>query len=200
MSIHDFADQLAYSHKQADEPYWQQVYGQAFPDMVSSVDLRQDGWHQKAGRDRAVVLSTGRTLYIDEKVRKEAYDDIAVEVWSVYPRQGHRPWSPVSGAVPGWAAMPKDCDFLAYAFEPTRTCHLFPFFGLRAAWEKHGATWRTKAEQSEAGFRWILADNERYWSVSIAVPTPVLRSAINDALTITWQDDSDVNSTHMESR
>ena len=51
MTVHRFADSLAYSHSEADAPYWLEVYQQAFPDMVDMIDLRSHGWHQKAGRD-----------------------------------------------------------------------------------------------------------------------------------------------------
>jgi hypothetical protein len=187
MTVHQLRDSLEYSHSQADAPYWQEVYRLAFPDAVSTVDLRHDGWHQKAGRDRAVILSTGRSVFIDEKVRRETWDDIAIEVWSVYPKAGSRPWPPRDGAIPGWGAKPLDCDYLAYAFESSQTCHLFPFLGVRAAWEKHGAMWRQKATLKEDGFRWIEADNDRWWSVSIAVPIVTLRQCIEDSLTVTWE-------------
>lgn len=191
MTTHDFNRSLGYSHSQADEPYWQIVYKQAFPDMVSCIDLRHDGWHQKAGRDRAVILSSGRAVYVDEKVRRDAYDDVAVEVWSVYPEEGQRPWPPDDRAIPGWGRKPLDCEYLAYAFEATQTCHLFPFLGLRAAWEKHARTWIEKASVEEDGYRWVEAKNRRrngsrYWSVSIAVPIVTLRKYIEDALVVTW--------------
>lgn len=186
MAIHDFGEQLAYSHEQADACYWPEVYQQAFPDMVHSLDLRHDGWHQRAGRDRAVILASGRSIFIDEKVRSRAWDDIAIEVWSTYPARGSPPFRPVPGAVPGWGAKPLDCDFLAYAFEPIRTCYLFPFLGIRAAWEKHRAAWIRKANDEVGGFRWIVASNRRYNTISVAVPTAELQASIADALTVQW--------------
>lgn len=186
MTVHDLRSSLAYSQSQSDATYWQEVYREAFPDAVSTVDLRHDGWHQKAGRDRAVILSTGRSIFIDEKVRRKQRDDIAIEIWSVYPLFGERPWPPRDGAIPGWGAKAMDCDFVAYAFEPTQTCHLFPFLGIRSAWQKHGAMWRQKADGREDGFEWVEARNKRYWSVSIAVPIVTLRQCIDDSLTVTW--------------
>jgi hypothetical protein len=186
MSIHDFDRQLAYSHRHADAPYWQDVYRQAFPDMATCLDLRHDGWHQRAGRDRAVVLTSGRMIYIDEKVRRRAYDDIAVEIWSTYPLNGEPPYSPVPGAVHGWGAKPLDCDFLAYAFETLRVCYLFPFLGVRAAWAKHARMWIGKATEEEDGYRWVEARNGRYKTISIAVPIGILQQCMNDALTVCW--------------
>ena len=186
MTVHDFAERLAYSHDQADKPWWKTVYERAFPDMVSMVDLRHDGWHQRAGRDRAIVLSSGRTIWVDEKVRGESYDDIAVEVWSQYPKDGVQPYRQVDGAKPGWAREPKDCDWLAYAFEPTSTCFLFPFLGVRAALEKHKRDWVDHANTETDGFMWVVAENRRYKTISIAVPVWILQGAITDAMTITW--------------
>jgi len=189
MTVHGFDERLAYSHDQADAPYWPEVYRQAFPDMVHSLDLRHDGWHQRAGRDRAIILTSGRSVFIDEKVRSEAYDDILVEVWSRYPPGGSKPYRQVATAEPGWGVKPLDCDFLAYAFEPSRTCFLFPFLGIRAAWAKHGSMWRGKATSNEGGFRWIVARNQRYNTISIAVPTRILQECVNDALTVCWTGD-----------
>lgn len=187
MTVHDFDERLSFSHGQADQPWWDTVYRKAFPDLVATVDLRADGWHQRAGRDRGIVLSSGRTIYVDEKVRSEAYDDIAIEIWSVYPLRGREPYGPIEGATPGWARKPLDCDWLAYAFEPTATCYLFPFLGLRAALEKHKRVWVDNACANSNGFRWIVAKNSRYNTISIAVPVWILREAITDALTISWK-------------
>lgn len=183
---HDFAASLAYSHEQADQPWWDTVYRRAFPDFTTSVDLRADGWHQRAGRDRAIVLTSGRTVYVDEKVRSEAYDDVAVEVWSVYPKAANPPYPPVPSAKPGWARKPLDCDWLAYAFVPTQTCYLFPFLGVRAAFASYGSVWVEAATAKRDGFGWVVAKNNRYDTVSIAVPIWTLRSAIADATTVTW--------------
>lgn len=186
MKVHDFQSSLAYSHAQSDQPWWGEVYRRAFPDMVGMADLREDGWHQRAGRDRAIVLSSGRTVYVDEKVRTEVYDDIAIEIWSQYPLNGQPPYRPVPEAKEGWARKPLDCDWLAYAFVPTATCHLLPFLGIRAAMEKSRMGWIRNADAEENGFRWIVAPNRRYQTISIAVPIWILRGAIEDAMTITW--------------
>ena len=186
MTVNDFGERLRYSHGQSDAPYWPAVYRQAFPDMVHLLDLRHDGWHQRAGRDRAVILASGRSVYIDEKVRSKDYQDILIEVWSTYPKTGAIPYPLTPGAAPGWGVKPLDCDFLAYAFEHSRICYLLPFLGIRAAWAKHGAMWRSKATDEEGGFRWVKAPNRTYNTISIAVPTKILQDCVNDALTVCW--------------
>lgn len=186
MTVHDFDRQLEYSHGQSDAPYWQEVYQQAFPDMVHLLDLRHDGWHQRAGRDRAIILASGRSIFVDEKVRSKDYQDILVEVWSAYPLAGHKPYPPHASARPGWGVKPLDCDFLAYAFERSRTCYLLPFLGIRAAWKKHAAMWIGKASTREGGFEWVEARNRTYKTISIAIPVRVLQDCVNDALTVCW--------------
>lgn len=186
MTAHDFEQQLGYSHRQSDAPYWPKVYKQAFPDMETLIDLRHDGWHQRAGRDRAIVLRSGRMIYVDEKVRRRAYEDILIEVWSSYPKDGQPPYRPVRGAYEGWGVKPLDCDFLAYAFEQTQICYLFPFLAIRAAWAKHARMWIGKATSQEDGFRWVVAHNRLYDTISIVMPTRFLQDCVNDALTICW--------------
>lgn len=188
---HDFGEELGFSHSLSDAPWWEEVYRQAFPDMETMVDLRSDGWHQKAGRDRAVILKNGRAIYIDEKGRRKSYNggDMLVEVWSVYPKDGRAPYpTPEPGlpSSPGWARKPLDTDYLAYAIVPLKTCYLFPFQGIRAAWEKHCAMWGNKATAEEDGFRWVPAPNNGYNTISIALPLKTFTECINDALAITW--------------
>lgn len=198
MTVHNFDESLAYSHSQSDQPWWQQVYRQAFPDMVSMVDLRADGWHQRAGRDRAIILSSGRALYIDEKVRTRDYGDMLLEVWSKYPHIGRPPypdrhddgtaveWRNGRRAEPGWAMKPIDCDWLAYAIEPTATCYLIPFFGLRAAMAKSLDRWQRHATAKRHGIAWRVSKNRDYLTVNIVLPLDLLKKAIEAALTVTW--------------
>lgn len=186
MTVHDFGDSLEYSHRQSDQPWWADVYRRAFPDMVEMVDLRRNGWHQKAGRDRAVILSSGKPVYVDEKVRKGQWPDICVEIWSTYPKNAAPPYPTVPDAAPGWAAKPLDCDWLAYAFVPSATCYLFPFLGIRAAYERKGHVWADWASQKRGGFRWVVASNTRYDTVSIAVPIATLQAAVTNAMTVSW--------------
>lgn len=188
MIVHGFGDRLAYSHEQADQPWWEEVYRVAFPDMLSMVDLRHDGWHQKAGRDRAIVLGSGKTIYVDEKARSETYPDILIEVWSIYPKSKPPSLECVTGAKPGWAADgSKDCDWLAYAFVPTRVCHLLPFLAVRAALERFKTAWAACASSKTLGFRWVPGENGSYTTWSIAVPITRLKSQMSEALTVHWQ-------------
>lgn len=193
-----FHDDLAFSHSLSNEPWWETVYRRAFFDFKVMVDLRADGWHQRAGRDRAIVLSTGRTLYVDEKGRRDDWPDVLVEIWSEYPKVAKQAAYPATrGSVNGWSRKPLDCDYLAYAIVPARTCYLFPFLGVRAAVVKHGQRWSDEAgrafERRESGLscrgfvQWAVSKRNRtYDTVNLAVPVGQLHAAIGDALTVRW--------------
>lgn len=178
MTIHQFTDSLAYSHAQADAPYWLPVYRKAFPTLRACVDVRADGWHQRAGVDRVLTLADSSVVRVDEKVRRESWPDIALEVLSDEKRE-----------TPGWACKDALCDYIAYAFEPTRTCYLLPFLLLRRSLELNKRDWWFAAKASREGFRLVRAQNTTWTTLSLAVPIDVLLNAIRDAMVITWTTD-----------
>lgn len=167
---HNFAESLSFSHDQADLPMWGEVYRNAFPTFAGMTCVRSDGWAQRGGIDRVVTLSSGKSLHIDEKVRKKDYGDILIEYWSDEERR-----------VPGWIAKDLACDFIAYAFLPSRTCYLLPFHQLRLAWKNNGKEWVGRYKKT-------VADNGSYQTVGVAVPIPELLDKIKRAMVITWQE------------
>jgi hypothetical protein len=179
MTVHDFGRSLEWSHSMEDAPWWELVYRAAFPTMTTYVSVRGDGWAQRGGIDRLVVLGSGRVIMIDEKVRSKDYGDIFLEVWSDAERK-----------VPGWAMKDLACDYVAYAFEPSATCYLLPFLDLRRALGLNKHRWGTMARKGEAGFSVRRAENRtngRSWTtVGVCVPINELLAAIRDALVIQW--------------
>lgn len=173
--VHAFAESLAASHAQADAPWWGEVYESAFPGLLSMSSVRNDGWAQRAGIDRVLVLSSGKVLTVDEKVRAKDYGDILLEIWSSEKHQ-----------TPGWVRKDLACDFIAYAFVPSRRCYLLPFPALYRAWKIHAQDWWPKAQESRGGFRRVEAKNEGYTTVSVAVPTDTLLSAMGKAMVVEW--------------
>lgn len=172
---HNFATSLAVSKETEDAPWWHEIYSRAFPGYLGSVSVRDDGWAQRGGIDRVITLKSGKTITVDEKVRRQAWSDIALERWSDRQRR-----------IPGWVQKDLACDFIAYAFVPTQTGYLFPFLMLRRAWLEHGREWCSMAEREEGGFHVVLADNGRYVTESIAVPVATLLSAVREAMTVSW--------------
>jgi hypothetical protein len=169
MTVHTFARSLALSSEQADNPIWQQVYRKAFPSLAAATCVRQDGWAQRGGIDRVLVLASGKTLNVDEKVRAVDYGDVLLEYWSNAERR-----------VPGWVAKDLACDYIAYAVLPTRRCYLLPFNTLRLVWRDNCSVWVGRYPR-------VNADNGTYTTVSVAVPKEVLFDALRDAMTIEWE-------------
>jgi hypothetical protein len=170
LEAHDFRKSLALSHEYADAPWWFEVYRAAFPGLQSAVSVRADGWAQRGGIDRVLTLSSGKTQTVDEKVRAQDWPDILLERWSDKAQKK-----------PGWIQKDLACDFLAYAFIPSRTCYLYPFPSLRAAWLKYGREW---CERYPA----VLAQNKGYVTESVPVPIDVLNAALLDAMRVTWSE------------
>lgn len=176
---HNFADSLAKSHAQADAPWWGIVYRNAFPDFVSMVCVRKDGWAQRGGIDRVITLESGKTITVDEKVRDGDWPDILWEYWSNHGKR-----------VRGWCAKALACDYIAYAFIPTQVCYLLPALQIRRAWRMYGREWVGKGETGTDGFCIVDARNDGYVTRSVAVPIEVTLSAIRDALIARWENPS----------
>lgn len=166
LAVHDFRRQLAYSETASDEPFWNAVYRKAFPNMVNHMVCSGNTQSQRMGIDRLILLSSGRTLSVDEKKRREEYDDILLEYVSV----------DTTGA-PGWMEKDLAIDYIAYAFMRTQRVYLFDWPMLRRAWLHYKSVWLAKYPK-------ITAQNNGYKTLSLAVPIEVVRNAVNTAMII----------------
>jgi hypothetical protein len=166
MTVHDFEERLAWSGRAGEEPFWEAVYRKAFPNLAGLTKCARGTEAQRMGIDRLLLLGNGQTLKIDEKKRGREYSDILLERIS----------STKTGA-PGWMEKDLAIDYLAYAFLPSKRCHLFPWYMLRRAWLHYREKWI--AEHKE-----IRAVNEGYETISVAVPTLTLRAAVAKAALI----------------
>lgn len=162
--VANFQADLEFSHACSDEQFWLDVYQQVFPDLAAIVDVRKDGWAQRGGIDRLLVTSAGREWKVDEKVRRQSWPDILLEIYSDDKR-----------LTPGWVTKDLACDFIAYAFLPTKECYLMPVAQLQRAWRKHGSRW-----QEEYGTK--RAANDGYWTLSCPVPIPELMHKISQSM------------------
>jgi hypothetical protein len=177
--MNNFNQDLDFSHSMSDKPWWEKVYKKAFVDFSVMHNVRDDGWAQRGGIDRQVILKGGKVINIDEKVRRDDYGDIILEYWSNEEQK-----------VPGWIAKDLACDFIAYAIEPSQKCYLLPFPVLRVVWRDNRGDWVNKALANVAGFKIVRAKNPNYTTVSLAVKTDILLSSIRDAMVITWENDA----------
>ena len=163
---HIFADSLARSQAYAQAPWWLDIYRRAFPTLVSAVSVRDDGWAQRGGIDRVLTLACGRVFTVDEKVRTNDWPDILLEQWSDEERRS-----------PGWIQKPLACDFIAYAFAPSRRCYLLPVALLQRAWRLNGRHWIKHHGQRRAR-------NVGYVSTSVPVPISVIEVAMAAAMLV----------------
>jgi hypothetical protein len=165
---HNFKECLYFSHHAEALPLWRACYSQWFPGHVACTSHRADGQFQRLGVDRSVVLSTGKQVFVDEKVRRrnlktgKVYEDIALEFVS----------NTRSGA-PGWVCKALLADFIAYAIAPLGIAYLLPVLQLQAAWQRHGTEWRGR-------YKLVEAENEGYWTLSTAVPHKALFAAMGN--------------------
>jgi len=168
-TIHDFHEDLVVSEAIALEPWWEEVYRRAFP-YFKSMELVPSGTpEQLDGIDRIIRLEGGGVIYVDEKVRHVDYDDILLELWSSEERKTF-----------GWAGKSLRCDYIAYAFLPSKRCYLFPFPQLQRALWKHWDEWNRDCKK-------VKAPNPGYTTTSLAVPIAALQQAITEAGFVQWE-------------
>src|SRR3990172_3716538 len=136
VTTHNFKASLALSRGYADAPWWEEIYRQAFPSFAAMAYVADDCPAQRDGVDRVVTTSGGHVYRIDEKVREKDWNDFFLEYWSDEGRQ-----------LRGWVAKDLGCNYIAYAFVPSRTCYLLPFQLLRCAWRRHHREWVEKFRQ-----------------------------------------------------
>jgi hypothetical protein len=180
MKVNDFKTDLEWSEAQHTQDWWLPYYKVAFPDMVRIEGVSGPSPEQRAGIDKIVVLSSGKRLSVDEKVRRlRAPSDILLEVKHV-PVNGEPEW-------PGWMDKPNQLtDYLAVGFSAYRTAFFFPFVSLRTAWKRNKEEWLNRFTVPPA-----LNPNARppYNTHNVAIPTEVLMESICDAIEVKLDDD-----------
>lgn len=148
---------------------WELVYKKAFPTFATMCSVPADGWAQRGGIDRVITLSSGKTLLVDEKLREKDWPDILLEYYSDRDRK-----------IPGWIWKDLACDYIAYAFLPSRRCYLLPFHLLRSCWLQNGREWARRFTPP------VEALNFGYVTESVAVPIDVLLTTMKESLMVSW--------------
>jgi hypothetical protein len=172
--VNDFKADLAFSHSFEENPIWDEIYKKSFPTMVEKISYKADGFWQREGIDRGIVLSNTKQIFIDEKVRGrnkktgQVYDDIALEYLS--SKEHNKP---------GWICKPLRADYIAYLIAPLGRCYMLPVIQLQAAWLKYGAEWIRKYPP-------VSAQNIGYITMSVGVPTNILFKALGEELRINF--------------
>lgn len=167
---HRFQEQLDWSEAASAEPFWEAVYRQAFPNLVSLMPCPGDFESQRLGIDRVILLSNGQLLKIDEKKRRKDYRDVLLE-WQSNDATG----------APGWIEKDLAIDYLAYAIMPTLTCYLFPWTMLRRAWEQNKLNWWAEAGLETRPVGQFAAQNVGYATWSLSMPIGRVYQAVANA-------------------
>ena len=159
--MNEFSECLAFSHAAEDLVVWEEVYRKAFHNFVSMESNHTNMELQRLGVDRTILLSTGKEILVDEKVRGRSktgrvYTDIALEYISVDTTNA-----------PGWVCKSLIADYIAYLIAPQGICHLLPVIQLQAAWRKCGEAWKR-----EFGTRYAI--NPKYKTLFCPVPAKTL--------------------------
>jgi hypothetical protein len=167
-TIHKFSRSDAGASVHADSDWLRAAYKRIFPDLVAAPRIKADGWAQRGGIDRLLMLSSGRVISVDEKFREEEYQDFCLEYIS-----------DISRSTPGWIEKDLACDFISYVFVNSRRVYLLPVVLLRLAWLANRPAWidryrRIEAHNFERGRSWK--------TVSVAVPIDVVFTALTDAM------------------
>ena len=163
MKVHRFKERLQFSQDHRNEPFWQAVYEKAFPNMEFAMPVTEKSQGQYLGIDRVIYLNSGKTLYVDEKLREKVYSDILLEYLSNDRTQA-----------PGWMEKDLLIDYMAYAFLPIQKCYLFDWQMLKRTWKYYRNIWIKE-------FGTVTAKNQGYNTLSVPVPTELLLSKVSNA-------------------
>jgi hypothetical protein len=161
---HRFVDSKQKAADYAQLPWIESLYRRAFHNYESSYVIRSDGWAQRGGMDRKINLTSGRSVFIEEKFRDADYWDFFLETWSDKQRKK-----------PGWMQQDLLADFVAYVFIPSRKMYLLPYLDLRRAWLTHGRLWLKKCPRQRV-------PNPGYVTEGIVVPIRTVLSALRDGM------------------
>lgn len=160
--MNEFFTDLEYSLEERDDEMFNSFYHRAFPN-ISDIKFCEDMQTQRKGIDKIICFKSGKSFTIDEKKRRVDFGDILLELWSVYEKQKR-----------GWLYT-SQCDYIVYAIMPSKKVYLLPTILLQRAWMTNGKSWVTTYKQ-------VQARNVGYTTLSIAIPTEVLLSAISQEM------------------
>jgi len=173
--LHNFEWSLRKERWATRLPFWDGVYGPAFPDYVM-VEIIEDQTRQKLGLDKRFTNARGRQLHVDEKLRWGDWRDVALEFWSDVERQD-----------PGWVCnRTLKNDHFVYAVAGLGVAYFWPRVELQAAWAINGANWRDN-------FKTIEGVNVRHRSQCCCVSVDVLVATVPSMRTYRFEpfDDSE---------
>mgnify|MGYP006953698882 CR=1 FL=1 len=173
-TAHNFTADLERSHSITGAAFWEDLYRGLFPDLQAIHAHNEDGQGQRAGVDRTVILSSGKTLWVDEKVRYRDFPDIALEEWTDFDR-----------GIPGWIQKRLLCHYFCYVNLPGGKAYLLPTEQTQQAWREHSDEWKATREPITALNR-DPRTGRKWESVSWGIQPEELFPAIGQCLRVTF--------------
>lgn len=170
-SFHESNDK---SNNSIHRPFLELVYKAAFYN-VDGIHWNRSGDTpaQKIGCDVTIILTSPDHIKIDNKLRFEVYDDIALEYIS-NDRYN----------TPGWVEKDLGIDYLCYVFVTPRQAYLLPWQQLKKVWLKNKGNWLELAKNKQQGFCMTKSPNPGYYTLSCAVPIKLLMEQVQGAMSI----------------
>lgn len=162
-TVHNFQESLERSYELSET--LDDLYKRCFPHCVR-IEAVTDIELQKKGVDKVIVLSNGKRVYLDEKVRDADFDDFLLEEYSVLEKRKV-----------GWLGRDKLTDYIVYVIKPKGKAYFLPFLLLQKAWNRYYRRWSKK-------YRVQPADNGDYHTSNLAIPKGVLFAALFEAQSI----------------
>jgi len=157
----NFTNDLNYSFE--DQEFWKEVYKIFFPNMVGMHSHNEYGNHQLNGIDRSITLLNGKTILLDEKSRRiEDTGDIMLEYVSNNNYNS-----------PSWCEKELLCDYIVYAFIPSKKAYLLPTAQLQQVWKKNKEVWLDIYGRKKV-------KNDSYETLCCPVKTETIYQAISD--------------------
>ena len=168
--MNNFTAQLDRSEVISMDPKWEAAYRVVFPRFQSMNYHMGDGWHQRAGIDRTIVMTDSRIVRLDEKVREIDYGDILLEEYTI-DKYGIK--------AEGWVSKSSLSDYIAYLILPSGKLYLLPVLQLQAVWEIFG-------EEIKHIGKMVEARNEWGTTVSWALKPEAIYEYINKVSRVKW--------------
>lgn len=159
----DFHNDLDFSLDASNEQFIDCAYKHLFPHIIE-IQKVNDLKLQKQGIDKILITDSGKTILIDEKIRRRWYGDILLEEYSDFDNK-----------IVGWLNKTKYTDYIAYIVIPAKVLYLLPFLLLQKVWLKNYHRWL-----EEYGRKFAI--NKTWKTSNIPIPINILLNEIKDSM------------------
>lgn len=149
----------------------------SFMGVISRIDSIKDKEMQFAGIDKLILFSNGKTLKLEEKVRRKDYGDILIEIiannnFASYDHITNEfKYTELKGV--GWGMKNYSSDLLFYFIESENKGFMFSWKKFQAIFKGYLPIWYDLALQKKQGFAIRIAKNKTYDSINIAIPKKI---------------------------